>query len=466
MVYYLLAGLAGAILASNLIYWKGVFFDLVENTVALLNIMLDAEVEDNVQQKWLTKGLLRVLLSLAKLIGVLIVLIVTSATPLALYAFFSGSNFQSLDLTSFYFYVALSAGSIIPFVVYGKIVKQEDYSDWSKLLHRIILDNYNLSKSLFQIEQKLYKSKLSERNKDFIIISGLARAGTTALTKLLFQSKKFHTQSYANMPFLMAPNLWKQVYNPKSVELKERSHGDAVMFGFNTVEALEEYFWKAFLNDQFIYDDYLVEHEVKPNIYEKYLRYQQLFKKKKNNDTIYLAKNNNFLLRYKSVRKQNTEFKLILLFRDPVQHANSLLNQHLRFLSFHEKDGFIREYMDWLGHHEFGSNHKYFRFPESKINGKYSKESINYWLNIWMNYYSQIPAIAKDKNVILVSYEDFLNEPTGLIHSLEKQIGLELGLNHIEKFDNKKKVGFDVDRKLSENAYQVHAKLDDLKHAV
>ena len=81
--------------------------------------------------------------------------------------------------------------------------------------------------------------------------------------------------------------------------------------------------------------------------------------KSKNN---YLSKNNNFILRYKSIRKLNNCFIMVILFRSPLEHANSLLNQHKKFCKIQKKDPFILEYMNWLGHHEFGLNQKQFSF--------------------------------------------------------------------------------------------------------
>ena len=49
----------------------------------------------------------------------------------------------------------------------------------------------------------------------------------------------------------------------------------------------------------------------------------------------YLSKNNNQILRIKSLLKLSTKHSFVLLFRDPLEHAGSLLNQHL--ISFQNK---------------------------------------------------------------------------------------------------------------------------------
>ena len=85
-----------------------------------------------------------------------------------------------------------------------------------------------------------------------ILITGLARAGTTALTRALTERGPFASLDYSNMPVLLAPRLWSRFYKPKKKEDKERAHGDGIKVGLASVEALEEYFFKVATNDRFI----------------------------------------------------------------------------------------------------------------------------------------------------------------------------------------------------------------------
>ena len=120
------------------------------------------------------------------------------------------------------------------------------------------------------------------------------------------------------MPFLLAPNFWKKIHRPKSFKKRERAHGDKVLFSENSIEALEEYFFKVFLDDKFIKKEYLDRHEVDDQLFKNYLLYQEIFKDRRTDKTIYLAKNNNFILRYESMRKSSKDFKVILIFRNPL----------------------------------------------------------------------------------------------------------------------------------------------------
>ena len=53
------------------------------------------------------------------------------------------------------------------------------------------------------------------------------------------------------------------------------------------------------------------------------------------------------------------------MVREPISHSISLLNQHLNFLEIQKKDPFVLEYMNSLGHFEFGLNTKPFVYTNS-----------------------------------------------------------------------------------------------------
>ena len=458
-MYYIFIGWAGAMFSLGLIWFRWVFYGLVERTTGMLNTVLDTIDDDSTKQKKLIGNLGGVLISLVQFIGAALVVLLITVFPVWIYSKLFQTSFNGLDLSSFWFYLALSIGSILVFWGYSKLKKPSDYSEWSKLLHRIILDNYNISRALFWFEMRLYKPKLSEVNPKFLIVTGLARAGTTAFTNALYESNKFYSLSYSNMPFLLSPNLWRYVYNPKMSMLRERSHGDKVLFGYNTIEALEEYFWKTELRDIFINPDTIEEHKISDENYKNYLRYQGLLKVKEKPDKIYLAKNNNFLARYESVRSQNPDFVLLMLIRDPFQHASSLLHQHKRQTRMQKEDKFILDFMNWLAHHEFGLNQKVFQFHGNSFRSDYPKESINYWIGVWCNYYSRVQDLPGSKSLHLISYEDFLLHPKELLEALGISIGIELSSVPIKKFDNPKSDSLEVDEKLAERATEIYTSL-------
>lgn len=435
MFYYFIAGVSGIALAASILTSRKVFFELLESSVALSNEVLSKE-EDVVKQKKLIGALKRILTSLFKTIIAFAFITLVTLLPLYLYSLVVDEKFDSLDFSSLWFILCLSIGSIIPFLLKKK-KSNDNYSEASKLLHKLILNNYNLSKLLFSFDKKFKKGEKINNNTEFVIVTGLARAGTTSLTDQLFKAGKFSSLDYSNMPFLLAPNLWKKLYNPKEANLKERKHGDKMMFGLNTIEALEEYFFKVFLNDSFIGESILTKHEISEEIYQKYLEYQSLIRK--DNTHLYLSKNNNLILRYPSLRSLNKDFKAIFLFRNPIDHAYSLLNQHLRFREFQHEDDFIETYMDWLGHHEFGFNQKVFSFSEEPINIQLDRDKLDYWLSVWLNYYEYLLTLDSSE-FILLDYEDYLLYPEKVLGYLQKDLKMEFDLSNIKPFNNNKTI--------------------------
>jgi len=72
----------------------------------------------------------------------------------------------------------------------------------------------------------------------------------------------------------------------------------------------------------------------------------------------YLSKNNLNIARLAALPEPLQEGTILVPFRDPVQQAVSVHRQHERLLEIHEEDDFVREYMEAIGHHEFGKGLK------------------------------------------------------------------------------------------------------------
>ena len=76
------------------------------------------------------------------------------------------------------------------------------------------------------------------------------------------------------------------------------------------------------------------------------------------NDSFAEEKNNNNHQRVLLLRKMFPESRIIIPFRDPSQHSRSLYDQHIMFKKKQANDDFIRKYMDYLGHNEFGEGYQ------------------------------------------------------------------------------------------------------------
>jgi len=231
-----------------------------------------------------------------------------------------------------------------------------NYSFASKVLHHLALGNRALAEASFDVEQSLYASPASQADEGrHVFVAGLARAGTTILMRSLYETGLFRSLTYRDMPFVLAPNLWRAVsrHSRREAVPSERAHGDGILVDFDSPEALEEVFWRVFCRDDYIRSDQLIPMQADDEIVAKFRAYIRVILKG-GETRRYLSKNNNNILRLSSIAAAFPAAAILIPFRDPVQHAGSLLRQHRHFLAVHEADPFSRRYMTWLAHHEIG----------------------------------------------------------------------------------------------------------------
>lgn len=287
--------------------------------------------------------------------------------------------------------------------------KMSGYSKIDRLLHHIALDNPILSELLFDIEKNFFKSTINNNNKS-VYVTGLARAGTTALMRALHATEQFASLTYDDMPFVLSPNLWAKIsgFNAKPAIQQERAHGDGIQVGFDSPEALEEVFWRLHCGTSYIGADALRPHSIDAETVKQLSIYQDLVCKKYGRPR-YLAKNNNHILRIASLAPQTKENTYLVVFRHPITQAESLLTQHRKFKN---PDVFTKKYMTWLAHHEFGATHRPFLFTEA-VQPSGSPDQIDYWLQRWIDAYAYLLPLLeqKESNMIPISYERLCSEP-------------------------------------------------------
>ena len=454
LVYNIVIVISGFTIVFIIKFWRRHFYRFAENSLTLLNNVLSNE-DDAVKASKISSSIVKLSYSFLLILCVLTITLVTGIIPVFIYTVVRSESYHNLDLSSVYFYLSLSIGSLIPFFRI-RSHKQESYTEVSKLLHRLTLNNYNVSKKLFSYDHRFKREPNIAEREDFVIISGLAQSGTTSLTSKLFDTRMFSSLNYSNMPFILAPNLWKKFYNPKDKRLRERSHQDGILMGLDTVEALDEYFFKSCLDNSYIRDNVLTEHDVTDDVYKKYLRYQSLIRTEESQR--YLSKNNNFLLRYKSIRKRNKSFLMVSLFRDPLSHAHSLLSQHRKFIKLQEHDPFVLEYMNWLGHHEFGLNQKHFQFTVNSGDISGDRLTIDYWLKIWINYYSYLVTLD-DENLIIINYKEYCSAPAGIINWILHRAGISKTVDDLPVYENVRDCDDEYSEKLLEQAMSLNEQL-------
>lgn len=286
------------------------------------------------------------------------------------------------------------------------------YNNLEKILHRQFLSESSPI-SNFLLKRLVEKSKKYTKgsNAKHIFITGLARSGTTAILNKLYESKVFGSILYKHMPFILSPSLAKyfsKLDNSQEKDYQERFHRDGIKFGPKSPECLDEVFWLR-TSGKWFKRKYLKVYKPSRNQINIYAYLLSEFAKIEDKERM-LIKNNNNHLRIIELSKFFTSSKFFILFRNPLFHSNSLLIQHANFCKLHSKDLFSLEYMNLVGHREFGNNYAPFFYPNQNgdIFLKYKPNSINYWLSQWIATYSWIHSVYKKgfDNVYLIGYEE------------------------------------------------------------
>ena len=312
----------------------------------------------------------------------------------------------------------------------------ENYSRIQKFLHDFVLGNKFINKSVYEIEKIIYLKNKKIKNKSHVFITGLPRSGTTSLLNFLYSSNQYASLTYKHMPFILSPNFSK-LFHKKNLSKKERLHGDGISYDINSPEALDEIF--------FNYDKEFIKNEL--------INYIKLILLSENKNK-YLSKNN---LNFKRIDLINSILPIstfLIPIREPLQHANSLLNQHLNFSQLQQKNDFIRRYMNYVGHNEFGLNHKPWNNPINFNN----LNDINYWLEQWCLFYQNILINYQSyNNCIFIIYEK-LNDKNYTNMLLEK-ISLNqenMNLNYFRN-SNKKEININYDKDVYEKANDIYS---------
>ena len=318
------------------------------------------------------------------------------------------------------------------------------YSFSSRLLHRIALQSKIIAEISFDIENMIFSKKDHKFTENPVFISGLARSGTTMLMRYLHETGGFRSLTYQDMPFVLMPNLWKKLsFRKVAGELKERAHQDGILVSLESPEAFEEVFWRIFTGDQYIYKDRLKILKTNTEVLSKFRDFvgNALLSSDQPDKLRYLSKNNNNILRLSYLKQSFPEAKIVIPFRDPLQHALSLLNQHTHFFAIQKEDKFSLDYMNWLGHFEFGLNQKPFDLNNNEIfraMENIPKSELDFWLLSWKNYYGFALENPED-SCLFFCYEEFCKSPSNVLQKLFPIIGVSGNTDRIKPFNPSEK---------------------------
>lgn len=305
-----------------------------------------------------------------------------------------------------------------------------NYSFIDRALHRLAFSAPAVQKMLGELESDFLGRRLAGvESRDEVFVTGLPRAGTTLLLDLLHGTGEFRAFTYRDMPFILAPILWDRLsgsFRKRGTKI-ERAHGDGVAVSFDSPEAFEEVIWLAYLRTRYVRADTLaplaagmLTEEFRNAIRTTVCK---LLLNRGDSGTgspslRYLSKNNANISRIGAVADLFPTSKILIVFREPAAHVQSLVTQHRRFLQMHATDHFARQYMEWIGHYEFGANCKPIDF-QGWLEGETRPFRIDeaFWLRYWTAAYGSALK-HRAHNVCFVDFDRLLEVPGPSLESL------------------------------------------------
>lgn len=303
------------------------------------------------------------------------------------------------------------------------------YSTMDRCMHRVAFSSYRAQTILADMEDSLFAKKMGGiKVRRPVFVTGLPRAGTTMLLEALSKLPEFACHCYRDMPFVPIPCLWNQfsAHFQQSTELRERAHGDGMLIGFDSPEALEEILWKTYWRKHYGSDRIQVWGDENNPEFAAFLRSHMrkiIFLRRggEARGVRYLSKNNLNIARVGVLRRMFRDAHIVVPFRDPVHHAASLLHQHRNFLEIHAADPFACTYMRELGHFDFGLNLRPVDF-DGWFDARKSTDpgTLGFWIEYWIASYRSL--LAQAETVHLVCYESLCADPKGVLASFARCI--------------------------------------------
>lgn len=442
-------------------------------------ILFNKSLSDLQKEELLKKKSKKIVVEIFNFFFKLILLILPLSVIIFLFDYLNVLNKKTLIKTLF----SLEYLVVFSIVIFFLISKKKDqytntldrFSFGDKFIHHLAFSNPKVMIFFSNLEELFIKDKIKFNKHKMIFITTLARGGSTALLNAINKSSFISCHTYRDMPFLTMPNLWNFISRGKkrSVEKIDRAHRDGHKIDLDSPEAFEEVLWKIFWPENYNKEkiDFIDGNSQNNNFKNFFTNHtKKIIQVRNKNDKkliiknlYYCSKNNYNFTRINFLKKLYPESIILIPIREPLSHANSLLNQHINFSFIQKKNKFILSYMSDIGHYEFGLNHKPLNFSKFNLNN-YKKNDINYWLEYWICSHEHI--IKNKLNCHIISLDDLVNSPNLSMEIIFKKIGLEKPNVDFSSYFKKSKKNFvkkNFNRDLYDHALRIYDILIDLK---
>lgn len=301
------------------------------------------------------------------------------------------------------------------------------YGPLDKALHNIAFASPQRQRKLANLETALYRRRLApDASARPVFVTSLPRAGTTMLLEALAQHPDFASATYRHMPFPLAPLLWggfSGVFR-KTGGKAERAHGDGIAVGLDSPEAFEEAVWMAF------WPAHYRSNRIRPwGAEERNPEFEQFFRTHQAKivattpgATRYLSKNNANIARLPLLEALHPDASIVIPVREPDAQVHSLMRQHRHFSNLHAREPFARQYMESIGHFEFGEALRPIDFGGEALDPARA-DGAEFWLRYWISAFEGMLASAGGR-AIFVDYQALCRSPERHLACLGEAIGL------------------------------------------
>jgi hypothetical protein len=289
-----------------------------------------------------------------------------------------------------------------------------------RLVQRIALGTHFVPDLSFDRERRHYLAAARAAPAEPpVFVAGLARAGTKLIARALHDSGGFAALNDRDLPFPLAPNLWARLAAP----LRRALPAPGPAEGDDGPAALEEIFWRH-------HDGALHSRagglgpEPAPGAVEDFVDYVRLVQLRRAQPR-YVSNNNNNIMRLPALVAAFPGAWLVHPFRDPVQQAASLLDQHRAACWRAGSDRFRAHWMTWLGQYEYGPARRRLPLPGGPGPGD-DPDGVDYWLKAWIAVYGALLDAPREVRArqLFVDYDRLAADPWRWAPLLRARLGL------------------------------------------
>jgi hypothetical protein len=253
---------------------------------------------------------------------------------------------------------------------------------------------------LGNLETALFEEQLNAVAVDRpVFICGLARAGTTITLELLTSLPGVACYRYRDFPGVHLPLAWNRALGRaggQPLAAVERLHQDGIAITTDSPEALDEPIWMSFFPTAHdpARSNVLDGTQALPAFERFYRRSLQKILLLRQGRRIVL-KGNYLISRLAYLVRLFPDARVVLFVRDPVEHVGSLMRQQENFSTAAAADHRVLDYLEALGHFEFGLDRRPINFGDTEavdavLAAWAAGREVEGWALYWRQVYSYL----------------------------------------------------------------------------